>query len=1006
MKTFMTLCMLIVGATSCDAATVAEYVPTVTEYVPTVAEYVPTVVENSREIPVVHNVDVVVIGGNTRAVAAAVAAKKSGASVFLAAERPYLGDDLCATWQLWLKGDERPVDELGKAIFGDTGATTPMNVKRTLDKALIDADIPFLFGCYATDVLQDAKGRPAGIIMANRSGRQAVVAKVVIDATDRGTVARLAGVEFAPYPAGKHLFKRTVLGGTPGPGAKRLDVSLTIRNIDQNSLLPIQKDERTLHVYEYNLEIEMANGSWAAFANADRTARDRTWHDDQSGASERLFQVPPDPLRSRKRQDGPWPGAAKIDLDALRPQKTDRLYVLGGCADLSREAAALLLRPLGGIALGRRTGTAAALEASKLPKRQLSELTIRCEKAKALPDLEIGEMLQGIHSRAPLALQPTITSPSRELPVLAKVDVVVVGGGTAGAPAGIGASRGGAKTLVIEYLSSLGGIGTIGMINSYWHGNQVGFTEEVTVATGGSRNWNIEKKMEWYRREIGKAGGNIWFQSLGCGSVVRDKRVIGVVVTTPLGRGIVLAGTVIDATGNAVIPACAGAPTMQIGSEHIRVQGTGLPPSAPDAGHFNTDWTFADDDDVVDMWRMFVVGRNKYAQAFDMGQHIDTRSRRRIIGDVVITPLDIINRRTFPDTITVAKSNFDNHGFTIHTLFMFPLQKQKGDMVGHIPYRALIPKGYDGVLVTGLGISAHGDAMPILRMQPDVQNQGYAAGKAAAMAAETGTTVRGLDVKSLQKHLVDIGNLDEARLLDKDSYPIATDEMKTAIRDVGIDYQGISKILTDPITARPMLRKAYKTSTSNEAKLRYAHVLGILYDNTGAESLIAAVEENPWDQGRNFVYWSGGTTPMENLIIALGRTGDKRGIPVIIEKLQQLAENPVFSHCRAVSYALENYRDPTAAKPLAQLLSMPGISGHAFVTIEEALQRTPVNTGRKRGNDNSTRNNSLRELILARALYRCGDYEGLAAKILTTYTKDLRGHYAAHAKAILAEARK
>ena len=44
---------------------------------------------------------------------------------------------------------------------------------------------------------------------------------------------------------------------------------------------------------------------------------------------------------------------------------------------------------------------------------------------------------------------------------------------------------------------------------------------------------------------------------------------------------------------------------------------------------------------------------------------------------------------------------------------------------------------------------------------------------------------------------------------------------------------------------------------------------------------------------------------------------------------------------------------------------------------------------------------SLRELLLARALYRCGDHNGLGKTILTEYTKDLRGHLARHAKAVL-----
>ena len=52
------------------------------------------------ELPVVQDVDVVVAGGSSAAVAAAVAAKEAGATVFLAAPRPYLGEDLAGTLHL------------------------------------------------------------------------------------------------------------------------------------------------------------------------------------------------------------------------------------------------------------------------------------------------------------------------------------------------------------------------------------------------------------------------------------------------------------------------------------------------------------------------------------------------------------------------------------------------------------------------------------------------------------------------------------------------------------------------------------------------------------------------------------------------------------------------------------------------------------------------------------------------------------------------------------------
>jgi len=65
------------------------------------------------------------------------------------------------------------------------------------------------------------------------------------------------------------------------------------------------------------------------------------------------------------------------------------------------------------------------------------------------------------------------------VPVLGEYDVVIVGGGTAGAPAGIAAARQGAKTLVVEYLHGLGGIGTMGLIGKYYYGYREGFTKEL-----------------------------------------------------------------------------------------------------------------------------------------------------------------------------------------------------------------------------------------------------------------------------------------------------------------------------------------------------------------------------------------------------------------------------------------------------------------------------------------------------------------------------------------------
>ena len=278
---------------------------------------------------------------------------------------------------------------------------------------------------------------------------------------------------------------------------------------------------------------------------------------------------------------------------------------------------------------------------------------------------------------------------------------------------------------------------------------------------------------------------------------------------------------------------------------------------------------------------------------------------------------------------------------------------------------------------------------------------GDAAGKASAMAAENGTTVRKIDVKALQRHLVDVGIIPERFLSVEDSYPLSDDAMQVAVKQIGTNYSGIAVVLSDTKRALPHLRSAYVSATDEAQKLRYAHVLGMLFDDTGTATLIKAVTAGAWDKGWNFRglgQYGATTSYMDNLVIALGRTRDTRGLPTVLVKLKALTPESEFSHCRAVAMALETFMDPRAAKPLSDFLQQPGISGHSFLEIRDVIERTPVKPTRS---DTSTRNHSLRELILARALYRCGDQKGVGEAVLKNYAIDYRGHYARHAKSVL-----
>lgn len=1116
------------------------------------------VAESSRRIPILHDVDVVVVGGGSGAVSAAVAAAEGGATVFLAAPRPYLGEDLCSTYRLWLEPDEEPVSPLAAALFaepasplefhntipftyeadvesssphrdsvpstrlndnrwhgaptqsvqynGDVNFTldlggeqtvakahlmvyqrrddfevaevavlasddgrqwrtvttvanlrlgegsieqaavpvsatigqkarylklavrkgpqakrvllgeivlespersvirqtyrtppTPMQVKRTLDDALLNAGVRFLYGCYATDLLQDRHGRPAGIIMANCSGRQAVRAKVVIDATPRATLARMAGVRFDPYPAGTHTFTRVVIGGQPAS-----DSQVRARQLPS----PVYDAQGRIHqAIEYTLTLPMRDGSFASYAQAEQIARDMTWHPEQVDASEVLFELPPDRMRGKALQCCEWPGADKVALDVFRPARMERLYVLGGCADVSRRAVEQLLRPLELMQVGSRVGAAAAAEAAKT--KTPGDVTTAIRKGKPVASGDVQE------DRAWMRVgpeTPCVTTRDGVLPVLGSYDVVVVGGGTGGAPAGIAAARQGAKTLVVEYLYGLGGVGTMGLISSYYYGYREGFTKEIdqgVTELGGQgagqsvqgKPWNNHVKIEWYRRELRKAGADIWYGVLGCGAFVDGNRVKGVVVATPQGRGVILAKVVVDSTGNAAIAAAAGAECIYTGGEHIAVQGTGLPYWELGARYTNTDYAFIDDIDVVDAWQSFLAARKKFANRYDLGQLIDTRERRQIVGDFSLSPMDVYLDRTYPDSVVRASSNFDSHGFTVHPMFMLK-PPDHAAVPCYVPYRCLLPKGIEGVLVTGLGVSAHRDVMPVIRMQPDVQNQGYATGVAAATAVREGKGLREIDIRQLQQHLVQKGNLPADVLMQGDSFPLPKERIEQAVRNVPKDSNEIEVLFAQAETALPLLREAYKTAASESDKLAYAHILGILDDPTGAKTLAGAVAAREWDKGWKYTgmgQFGPSISPLDSLIIALGRTRKDIALAPILGKVNQLDSQHELSHHRAVAMALESLGNPAAARPLADLLRKPGMAGHAWTDIDAATRNIPASDV-----DTTVRERTLRELILARALYRCGDCDGLGEKILGQYARDLRGHYARHAIAILA----
>ncbi len=171
-----------------------------------------------------------------------------------------------------------------------------------------------------------------------------------------------------------------------------------------------------------------------------------------------------------------------------------------------------------------------------------------------------------------------------DLPVLAEVDVLVVGGGAAGVAAATTAAEAGMRTLVLERYGFFGGAAVAGMSGTICgmylasdtqaQPRQIvtGFTERFRAAlearrgvTGPQRygkTWTVtHDPLMWSETAdqlVEDAGAKVLFHTSVSGVIMQDDACIGVVLESAAGQSVVLAKRIIDASGDAAVIARAG----------------------------------------------------------------------------------------------------------------------------------------------------------------------------------------------------------------------------------------------------------------------------------------------------------------------------------------------------------------------------------------------------------------------------------------------------------------
>ncbi len=921
--------------------------------------------------------DVVVVGSGTAAVAAALECRAKGLTVRVLSDLTHLSSEAAGKLDLSPVELDRS-DPLVSEIYPAGTTPFPGAMKRAAEQALLRAGVPYLYSVRPVAVLADESGAVSGLLVAARTAVFAVRCGTVIDASAFGVVAALAGAKAQQTRAQPSSRCWTVLSaGEPDwIAGKRRGQPIT---------LPKDKETRTLDFW--HLEVpQSVESSGPAFGHLLRASL-------------------VDPRLRLAAGTFPQYATNVFSADALTP---DLDAVADGAIavkpGLLLASPALPLTPDGVLRADRADAQAAlGRRVARLVKRRTPGASLHCLQGN--DDQAHDDRVDAVFARQS-AGRVRVEIPS--LPSLGNYDVVVAGGGTGGAPAGIGAARSGARTLVLESQSGLGGVGTLGLIASYWFGNRVGFTEELDKLVDVTDNlrenksrWNPELKMSLYHRLLRDAGGEAWVQSFPFGVRMKGDRVAALLVSTPQGAGVIDAGCVVDGTGNADVSAAAGSPCRWIGADSVAVQGTGLSPLNPAHDYRNSDHTFIDDADPEGVTHAHTNARAKFPGDFDTSPLVDSRERRQIVGDVELSPLDILAARTFPDTLVTAASNFDTHGFTVHPVF-FVLPPDKKALQAHVPFRAMLPRGLDGVIVTGLGASAHRDALPVIRMQADVQNQGFAAGMVAAESARLGAPLRSLDVRSLQGRLIDLGILAADVASHEDSFPLPADVVRAAVDAGAVDFKNAAILFAHFDEARPKLIEKLKSDDRTRAE-EAALILGLMGDGAGLPVLLDQLSRQEWDAGwdyRGMGQFGMSSSRLDAVILAIGRIGDGRAAPAVEKKIRELASARTFSHCRCAAIAAACLKDRSLSAALRDVLQTPGITGHAHLQTARVVEQANDDIV-----ETQSRNDSLREIYLARGLYLCGDIDGLGESILRTYAQDLRGQFARHARAVLAEPR-
>jgi FAD dependent oxidoreductase len=403
-----------------------------------------------------------------------------------------------------------------------------------------------------------------------------------------------------------------------------------------------------------------------------------------------------------------------------------------------------------------------------------------------------------------------VTEPTKRVPVVRDVEVLVAGGGMAGVIAAVAAARAGAEVLLLERYGFLGGMATAGLVDTIprivgglglefqKRMNEIGC---VSAEKGFWTSWDPEGIKRVCIEMLEEARVELLLHSFVVDVALGESRLKGAIVESKSGRQAIFGKVTVDATGDGDLAARAGS-NFLIG-EGGKVQPMTLMfnlrnVDKPKARKFlngsikmflkesiakrETDWKIGYGQyegqpgvcaysliqpDEVTIWGGVIDGLD--------GTSVNDLTKAELLARTHVARLVEVLRKSVPGfenavLNTTAAQVGVRESRRIVGKYSISLEDVKSsrkfdDWVGYaeygkyrywIPYSILLPEKLDSLLLAGRCVSASRKVLQLagLREIPNAMVSGQAAGMAAGLCVKKGVEPRELDPTIVQTELI------------------------------------------------------------------------------------------------------------------------------------------------------------------------------------------------------------------------------------------------------------